>query len=110
MSIFYLNLKLMKHAATPFRLGLLLFISLAFSSNLFAQTITGVVLDAKKNPLIAADVLVKGEKNGATTDEDGRFTIEVASLPVTLEIFYQGHCGLALTFNSYRQRLQTSQQ
>ncbi|MFT5723070.1 MAG: iron complex outermembrane receptor protein [Bacteroidia bacterium] len=55
-----------------------------------AQDLSGVVLDEKGNPLISADVLVEGEQNGTNTDVDGRFTLVVQKLPVTLIISYQG--------------------
>lgn len=67
-------------------LGLLLFVQLP----VLGQTISGVVTDEQNEPLIAADVLVVGEQNGATTDEDGRFTIKLKKLPATLKVSYQG--------------------
>ena len=56
-------------------------ISLILFSNLFAQnnSIEGIILDSSnKKPLVAANVLIKDNKgfsNGASTDENGKYTI-----------------------------------
>ena len=39
------------------------------------KTVTGIVLDDRGDPVIGASVSVKGEKTGAVTDIDGKFTI-----------------------------------
>lgn len=41
------------------------------------KTITGKVTDDKKNPISNASIIVKGEKSGAQTNEDGLFKIIV---------------------------------
>ena len=59
---------------------MLFLMSLLFTGSLYAQqsTIAGVVTDASDGePLIGANVLVKGTTVGAITDLDGRFTINV---------------------------------
>ena len=56
-------------------------ISLILFSNLFGQnnSIEGIILDSSnKKPLVAANVLIKDNKgfsNGASTDENGKYTI-----------------------------------
>lgn len=64
-----------------------------FGLGLHAQkTITGSVRDAgTDDPLIGARVLVKGTDKGANTDLEGRFSIEVETVPVTLIIDYLGY-------------------
>ena len=41
------------------------------------QTITGKVIDKNGEPIIGANVLVKGTTNGTVTDVDGNYTLEV---------------------------------
>ena len=41
--------------------------------------VTGRVVDASGEPLIGATVMVEGTKDGAVTDIDGNFTINVSS-------------------------------
>ena len=65
------NLKLVK-TILPLLMGLLL------SVGVFAQqiTITGVVKDAKGEPIIGANVAVKGTTTGTITDLDGGFSLK----------------------------------
>jgi len=58
----------------------------------FAQeTLTGTVTQAGSNePLSGANVLVKGTSEGTITDFDGKFSLTVESLPVTLVISSTG--------------------
>ncbi|WP_165043822.1 TonB-dependent receptor [Dysgonomonas sp. ZJ709] len=53
------------------------------------RTVTGVISDAKSEPIIGASVLVKGEKTGTITDIDGKFAIEVQT-DASLVISYIG--------------------
>lgn len=43
------------------------------------QTITGLVVNEKKEPLIGVSILVKGTQIGTTTDGSGKFKIDVPS-------------------------------
>lgn len=54
------------------------------------KTIKGVVSDSKGIPLPAANVVVKGESNGASTNFDGSFSIE-AKTGAILVISYLGY-------------------
>ncbi len=54
------------------------------------KTITGVVKDKSGEPIIGANVLIKGQSRGAITDMDGRFTLEVPT-NATLQISYIGY-------------------
>lgn len=55
------------------------------------KTVKGVVLDAGNDePIIGASVLVKGTSVGASTDVDGRFTIEAPEHAKTLVVSYIG--------------------
>lgn len=63
-----------------------------------AQSITGRVVDeATKEPLAFVHVLPAGEHQGATSDIDGRFTIQVAQLPTALRFSYVGYAPLELS-------------
>lgn len=62
-----------------------------------AQSIQGRVFDgATKEPLPFVHVLIDGERQGVTSDIDGRFIIPVPQLPVTLRLSYVGYAPLAL--------------
>ncbi len=54
------------------------------------KTIKGFVSDATGAPVPGANVIVKGESNGASTDFDGKFTIE-AKKGATLMVSYLGY-------------------
>jgi TonB-linked SusC/RagA family outer membrane protein len=63
-------------------------------SILSAQTLKGTVLDSETNePVIGAAILVKGDaKNtGTVTDIDGGFTLDIAKLPIIIEVSYIGY-------------------
>lgn len=72
-----------------------LFFALFFVKNSsFAQTvIKGEVLDAAYNdPIIGANIIIKGTTEGNITDWDGSFTVETTrELPITLVISYIGY-------------------
>ncbi len=54
------------------------------------KKITGVVLDEKGEPVIGANVVVKGTQIGVISDIDGNFTIEVPD-NATLQVSYIGY-------------------
>jgi len=57
----------------------------------FAQTIRGKVIEEQNRAtLTGAVVFQKGTNNGAATDYDGEFSINVSGLPVTLIVKYVG--------------------
>lgn len=70
---------------------LLLFLFMAASLNVFAQTITltGSVVDTTGEPIIGASVLEKGTSNGTITDIDGNFSLKVSS-NATVVVSYIG--------------------
>lgn len=55
------------------------------------KKITGVVVDATGEPVIGANVVVKGTTNGTITDFDGNFSIEDVPAGATLQISYIGY-------------------
>ncbi|GGW58846.1 SusC/RagA family TonB-linked outer membrane protein [Winogradskyella epiphytica] len=51
----------------------------------FGQQVTGKVIEGATNqPLLGANVIIKGTATGTVTDFDGRFSINVENFPVTL--------------------------
>ncbi|WP_455590708.1 TonB-dependent receptor [Bacteroides sp.] len=54
------------------------------------RKVTGVVIDANDEPIIGANILVKGTTNGSITDINGNFSIEADSKSI-LEITYIGY-------------------
>ena len=68
-------------------------ITLVFSTAvILAQvTITGSVRDkGSDETMIGTNVVIKGTTTGTTTDIDGKFSLEVDSLPVTIQISFVG--------------------
>ncbi len=65
----------------------------------FAQTITarGVVQDKSGEPIIGANVSVKGTGTGTITDLDGRFTLPDVQAGSTLLVTYIGYINKELT-------------
>ena len=63
------------------------------STAMVAQTtLVGFVKDGDTGePMFSANVTVDGTSQGVMTDFDGRFSINVASLPVTLNVSFLGY-------------------
>ena len=75
---------------------LVLLFLISFTS--FSQTITGIVMDSDYNePLPFANVSVKGTKNGATTDIDGKFEIKVSPGTYTVIFSFIGYTTIQLS-------------
>ena len=55
------------------------------------RTITGLVTDEAKEPLIGASVVVKGTTVGTITDFDGNFVLSVPTGAIALEFSYVGY-------------------
>ena len=55
------------------------------------KTVTGTVLDATGEPIIGANVLVKGTTQGVTTDIDGNFSMTNVAESATLHISFIGY-------------------
>lgn len=70
----------------------------------FVATIRGVVTDAESgDPLIGANVIVKGTLLGTVTDIDGSFELNTSKvLPIVLEISYTGYLTQDVTVNDER--------
>lgn len=72
---------------------LLLSASIAFAQH----RVTGVVNDTHNEPVIGANVVVKGTTTGTVTDYDGNYSIEVPGNNSVLEITYIGFVPQSVT-------------
>ncbi len=63
---------------------------LIMTSAIFGQTITGTV-NAEDGPLPGANIIVKGTKNGTTTDFDGKFSLKVTEGSGIIEVSFVGY-------------------
>ncbi len=61
-----------------------------------SKKITGIVKDKNGEPIIGANVLIKGEARGAVTDLDGRFTLDVPTNAI-LQVSYIGYTSQNVT-------------
>ena len=60
------------------------FVTLLFMQGVVAQTITGKVTDNTGMPLPGANVIEKGTSNGASTDFDGNYTLDLTTSDAVL--------------------------
>lgn len=54
-------------------------------------TVSGIVTDESGEPVIGANILIKGTSKGAVTDLDGKFTIQNMPRNATLQVSYIGY-------------------
>ena len=85
----------MKHLR--FKALLMLITGLCMSLSVFAQQITvkGVVKDPTGEPVIGANVIIKGTTNGTVTDIDGQFIL-AASKGDILSVSFIGYKAMEL--------------
>lgn len=66
----------------------------------YAQTVSGNVFNESQEPLIGANVIIKGTNVGTITDIDGTFELDVPSLQTTiLEVSYIGYTTKEIPIN-----------
>lgn len=70
--------------------GILLFLIFSLSLTAQERIIRGTVKDIYGEPIIGANVMVKGTANGAATDIDGNYTLSAPASATTLHISYIG--------------------
>jgi len=63
------------------------------------KRVTGVVVDTNGEPIVGANILEKGTTNGAVTDLDGRFTLEVRN-NATLQVSFIGYISQEISTSS----------
>lgn len=79
-----------------------LLVVMLFGLSMTAQrTVTGVVTDAENNePLIGANVIVKGTSNGTITDIDGAFSVKVPDGIDVIIFSYTGYIDQAIVLGA----------
>ena len=55
------------------------------------KTITGKIVDAKGEPIIGANVIIKGTTNGMISDVDGKFTLQNVPNNAVVQVSYIGY-------------------
>ena len=66
------------------------FITVAETVQQQGKTITGIIVDTNGVPIIGANILEKGSRNGTITDFDGNFSLNVKDNAI-LQISYIGY-------------------
>lgn len=76
---------------------LFLLLFLVCCGAVYAQVnVSGTVTDAHKEPLVGANVIIKGTTTGAVADYDGHFTLTVPSVGTMLQISFIGYKSIEL--------------
>lgn len=79
---------------------LLLTVAMLFSAAIYAQTVSGTIVEAGTNvPLPGANVIEKGTSNGVTSDFDGNFTLNASSSSGEIVISFIGYNSKTITFS-----------
>nr|WP_299170652.1 TonB-dependent receptor [uncultured Allomuricauda sp.] len=80
-----------------------LLVALFSATIMFSQgTVSGTVMDGDLgSPLPGASVVLEGTDNGASTDFDGKFALEVSDSSGTLVVSYIGFVTKRVSFSSY---------
>ena len=83
-----------------FRFLLAMLVGIFMSANVFAQDlpVTGTIIDDFGEPVLGANVVVKGTTNGATTDLDGNFSFK-APKGSTIVISFIGYTSQEVIFD-----------
>lgn len=63
------------------------------------KTITGIVLDELKTPVIGANIMIKGTTTGTITDIDGKFTLDASEGDI-LVVSYIGYTNREITVSA----------
>ena len=82
-----------------------MFVMLIAFQNAFAQRqLTGSVKDATTNlPLIGANIIIQGTKNGVTTSADGKFSIQLTKDAKNIIVSYVGFDSKTISVNGLNQ-------
>ena len=67
----------------------LLFLAV-LSVSMYAEKVSGIVVDAKGDPIIGATILAKGTTDGTISDYDGQFELDVPESVKTLVVSFVG--------------------
>ena len=74
------------------RLYILLLLAVtAFSVNAQTLSVSGTVIDTEGEPMIGANVIIKGTTTGVATDVDGKYSLKNVPANATLRFSYIGY-------------------
>ena len=77
---------------TILKFFLLIVLLITGTSGIMGQiSINGKVIDSEGNPVIGANIAVKGTNVGAITDVDGKFTLKVPSSESIISVSFIGY-------------------
>lgn len=78
----------------------------------FAQNLTGTIYEPNGDPIIGANVVLKGTVKGTTTDFNGNFILDVKGIafPFTIQISFIGYKTQDVAINSTSKPLKISMQ
>ena len=66
------------------------------------ETVSGVIIDANtQGTIVGASIMLKGSSQGTVTDIDGKFSLSVSKLPVTLVVSYVGYQKKEVNVSSF---------
>ena len=66
------------------------------------ETVSGVIIDANtQETIIGASIMLKGSSHGTVTDIDGKFSLSVSELPVTLVVSCVGYQTKEVKISSF---------
>ena len=68
-----------------------LLLLLIFSTSYAQNTLEGVVKNDQDSPIEGVNIVVKGTTNNATSDINGKFTIQAKELPFKIIVQYAGY-------------------
>ena len=80
--------------------------TLSFAQN---RTVTGVVVDEKDEPIIGANVTVKGTAKGTITDLDGKFVLSAPKSAKLLEVSFIGYNTQTVTITDKTLQIKLSE-
>src|SRR5574344_1391194 len=67
-----------------------------------SRKISGVITDKSGQPIIGANIVVKGTTNGTITDIDGKYSLEVPN-NATLQVSYIGYLSQTIVVGNKRE-------
>jgi hypothetical protein len=86
-------------------------LSFLFQEQTKAQSsVTGVVTNARKEPLSGATVTVKGSSVGTSTDDNGRFTLNPPAGATTVVVSYTGYASKEATISGQSLTIQLTEE
>lgn len=67
------------------------------------QIVTGIITDKTGEPVIGANIVVKGTTNGTISGMDGRFSLEIPNNNAVLQVSYIGYLNQTITVGNQKE-------